>query len=140
MALLCYAMLLCPEAPIDRAPHSSVPWAVVGYALYALTVGLHSLAFSKCIALLGIVPTAVATGGVQQAASIVLGDVFCGLDAHRCFTDADDTSVWGQGRKTIGITLCCIGSIVYLLDRTPHRDTSGSGPARDSARASLIDP
>ena len=74
MALLCYAMLLCPEAPIDRAPHSSVPWAVVGYALYALTVGLHSLAFSKCIALLGIVPTAVATGGVQQAAQGAGGD------------------------------------------------------------------
>ena len=112
----------------------SVRWAVVGYSLHVLLVGVHALAFFKSVSKVGAVPVAVSKGA-QQAGSVALAHVlFCGVDEHECmWPDTSETSLgllaWSRWQKPAAFIVCCLGVVVYVLGTEPARPPSATANA-----------
>lgn len=117
--------------PIHRAAQPSVPLAVTFYAMHALTVGVHTLAFWKTMRSLGTVPTAISKGA-QQAGNFLFAHIFfCKVDPRECITGVPTNvsstpphtgpSAWHEAQKPAAFSLCCLGCVVYAL-ATKRRD------------------
>lgn len=91
-----------------------------GFGVYALTVGLHSLAFWKSIYRLGTVPTAVAKGAQQAGVFACSHLFFCHLDESECIDYNYGNSLWNRLQKSVAFALCCFGVAVYSLNKRGH--------------------
>ena len=104
-----------------------MPWAIGSYALHAMLVGLHTLAFFKSVRRMGTVPTAISKGA-QQAGNFLFAHLFfCHTDANECMwresSSQLETSgwrpVWDRLQKPIAFVLCCSGCVIYMVGRPP---------------------
>ncbi len=114
--------------PLRDAKSPSVFWAVTGYSLFGVFVGVHSLGYWKSICTMGTVATAVSKG-VQQAGNFIfLHLVFCGIDSSECIwqngTGAPTT--WSRMQKPVAFICCCGGVLLYGIGKERRRRTEGA--------------
>ena len=127
----------------------SVPWAVFSYALHAVLVGVHTLAFFKSVHRLGAVPTAFAKGATQAGSFAFAHLLFCQVDYHECIWWNGDVKgsdlggwqlAWSHWQKSIAFVFCCAGVMCYLLGRSEEPPAAsvtkrGAPPAAAPAAA-----
>ena len=90
---------------------------IVGFALYAVMVGLHSLSFWKSIYKMGTVPTAVAKGAQQAGVFAFSHIIFCHVDKYECIDYNYGNSLWNKLQKSVAFVFCCVGVLVYSLNK-----------------------
>lgn len=110
-------------APMRSSLQPSVAWALAGYGLFALSVGLHALFFWRSVSRLGSVPTAVSRG-VQQAGTFVCAHIFfCRVDPTECLWNnahGDHTgppTAWSRWQKAAALASCCVGVAMFTIGR-----------------------
>jgi len=116
-------------APMRASLQPSAAWALAGYGLFALFVGLHALFFWRSVGRLGSVPTAVSRG-VQQAGTFVCAHVFfCRVDPTECLWNnargdrTDPPSLWSRWQKPAALASCCVGVAMFTIGRARHRQS-----------------
>ena len=118
-------------APIRTSaqPCGSAACAAGYYGLFALMVGLHSLAFWKSVHRLGTVPTAVSKGAQQAGIFVVAHLAFCSTDEHEClWPRGHGGTTWSHWQKPTACALCVAGCVAYVLGK-PARAAAGGGAA-----------
>ena len=118
--------------PIRTSKSPSPEAAVAGlYLLYALMVGVHTLAFWKTMRTLGTVPTAISRGA-QQAGTFLLAHVFfCSEVKTQCLTNdhgGSHDSVWSRAQKPVAFVLCCAGCFIYAVVKKRPIYATGAHP------------
>jgi drug/metabolite transporter (DMT)-like permease len=105
-------------APIYESRDPSIKWAIVGYSLFAVQVGIHALSFWKSVYIMGTVPTAVSRG-VQQAGVFVFAHLlFCSADPTEClWNNGRNHTLWSAWQKTSALLCCCLGVLLYSLGK-----------------------
>lgn len=106
--------------PIYKSAEPSVPWALFGYTMFAILVGVHALSFWKSVHRLGTVPTAVSRGAQQSGVFIFAHVLFCSKDPTECLWNNSRNqthTLWSQWQKTAALLCCCAGVMVYSLGK-----------------------
>jgi drug/metabolite transporter (DMT)-like permease len=93
----------------------------VGFCLYGVLVGVHSLSFWKSVNKLGTVPTAVAKGAQQAGVFLASHVVFCGIDEGECLWYNHGKSAWNKMQKSVAAMLCVAGVVVYALNKNKNQ-------------------
>ena len=128
-------------APIAAAAQPSVEWAVFGYALFALLVGVHSLAFWKAVGKLGTVPTAVSKGAQQAGVFLFAHILYCDVDPTECiYNNGQQTTTWSRMQKSVAFLACCGGVVTYSLGKKSKADRDGELPPASAADDSDDEP
>ena len=128
-------------APIAAAAQPSVEWAVFGYALFALLVGVHSLAFWKAVGKLGTVPTAVSKGAQQAGVFLFAHILYCDVDPTECiYNNGQQTTAWSRMQKSVAFLACCGGVVTYSLGKKSKADRDGELPPASAADDSDDEP
>ena len=99
---------------------------ILGFVFYALMVGLHSLSFWKSIHRLGTVPTAVAKGAQQAGIFVCSHLFFCHVDESECIDYNYGNSLWNRMQKSVAFVLCCLGVVVYSLNKSKEASFTAS--------------
>ena len=105
--------------PMRDSLEPSVGWAVFGYSMFALMVGLHSLAFWKSVCRLGTVPTAISRGAQQAGVFLVAHLLFCSSDPTECIwtNGRGEQTAWSQWQKSVALCCCVAGVVMYSLGK-----------------------
>ena len=113
------------------------------YVVYAVMVGVHTLAFWNTMPYLGTVPVAISKGA-QQAMTFLLAHIlFCHDDdadhvfqgdMGQCMTsNHGGKSLWSQMQKSVSFAICCLGCLAYAVSKPA---TGSVGAAEAASRAS----
>ena len=97
-------------------------YVAVGFVLYGLLVGAHSLSFWKSVNKLGTVPTAVAKGAQQSGVFLASHIVFCSTDESECLWYNHGSSLWNKMQKSVAAVLCIAGVVLYALKRRTKQE------------------
>eukprot|EP00943_MAST-04B_sp_MAST-4B-sp1_P000005 g5.t1 len=92
-------------------------YVILGYVLYGVLVGLHSLSFWKSVNKIGTVPTAVAKGAQQAGVFIVSHIVYCSIDRNECMFYNHGNTLWNKMQKSVAAILCVTGVVVYAMSK-----------------------
>mmetsp|Transcript_29124 Transcript_29124/g.37579 ORF Transcript_29124/g.37579 Transcript_29124/m.37579 type:complete len:384 (+) Transcript_29124:117-1268(+) len=95
---------------------------IIGFVFYGLMVGLHSLSFWKSIHKIGTVPTAVAKGAQQAGIFVFSHLIYCSYDESECIDYNYGNSLWNKLQKSVSFCCCCIGVLIYTLNRNENND------------------
>ena len=94
----------------------SVEWAIFAYALHAVLVGVHTMAFFKSVRQLGAVPVAISKGAQQAGIFVAAHLIFCRVDRHECmYAEDEPLASWARWQKPLAILICTSGVVVYML-------------------------
>ena len=107
-------------APIWESSYPSIEWAVFGYALFAVLVGIHALCFWKAVHGMGTAPTAVSKGAQQSGVFVFAHILFCNQDPTECLwnnTRAQGHPLWSRWQKSVALAFCCSGVVLYSLGK-----------------------
>eukprot|EP00942_MAST-04A_sp_MAST-4A-sp1_P000141 g141.t1 len=102
---------------VDYIKPGNTFYVILGYVLYGILVGLHSLSFWKSVNKIGTVPTAVAKGAQQAGVFIVSHIVYCSIDKNECMFYNHGNTLWNKMQKSVAAILCVIGVVVYAMSK-----------------------
>ena len=101
----------------DYAKPGENLYVIIGYVLYGVLVGVHSLSFWKSVNKLGTVSVAVSKGAQQAGVFIVSHIVYCSMDRNECMFYNHGNTLWNKMQKSVAAILCVGGVVLYALSK-----------------------
>ena len=100
----------------DYAKPGENLYVIIGYVLYGVLVGVHSLSSEKCEQAWNCLCGCLE--GCQQAGVFIVSHiVYCSMDRNECMFYNHGNTLWNKMQKSVAAILCVGGVVIYALSK-----------------------